>query len=1075
MGTELFYLSPQQSFGWNRWMKKTGQLPVFRVLFLLEGEADPAAVLARLKQLSARYEILRTSYETPQNYKTPFQAVRTEAALWLETEDLRACAAEERNSRLQRMAEEIPKNLDPLNGPVLGGRLVWFDERQHYLCLFGGGLSLDEASLIQIAQKILLGEPHGKTGGENEILQYADFAGWKAKFLSEDSPGVVDGKEFWARMAERVRAVPQPVLPLGIGRSGAKTCFRSVKALLPAHLFQNLTKAKTGEEASLLAAWLILLQKLTGREDVFTGVFCCGRGFPELEDALGLFARYLPLASQLDLGKTGRALVEQVGAFLEQVKKYEDCCDLEAFFTQARRDGYDCCFTYQRREPRVQEGRGLQVVDALTPLEPAVLELKCHADGGRVALQMVYDQSVCSDAQASLLLQYYQTLLAELMVCSERSARDLRLVSGPERERYSAAQQGTREPELLVAGSFQELFERQVERTPDRPAVEYFSEDPSAAKQQLSYRELNLAANQLAHYLQRRGVGPEVVVGICLHREVDLLVAIMGILKTGGAYLPLDPAYPVERLQFMLQDSDVSFLISTPLLADELISATMQTEYLHLPELPLAREQNENPRSAARPDNAAYLIYTSGSTGLPKATVVTQGGLVNYAQWSAREYRMSEGQGSLVHSSIAFDLTVTSLLSPLIVGQKVCLVPEGSGVDALLCCLRRQPDFSLVKITPAHMAMLNEHLRGDDIAGMARVFVIGGEALREETLAPWRERAPQSRLINEYGPTETVVGCCIYESRPDDPSSGPVPIGCPIANTEMYLLDHDLEQVPIGALGEIYIGGAGVARGYARRPEQTALRFVPHLFATQPGERLYRSGDLARRRIDGVLEFFGRVDDQVKINGFRIELGEIETQLQSCPGVGKAVVVVLGGNEMEKRLVAYISLNHQKPVTALDVSESLRAKLPAYMIPKVIVVLDQFPLNENGKIARDRLPGGGQATGDHVPPQTPTEEAVAAIWQDVLAGPKLGIHDDFFSVGGHSLHATRIISRVREHMKVDLPLRSLFEHSTIALFSQAIDQVRLKPNSAAVEERTSPNTVAAQDADSIAVGGGIAS
>ena len=414
--------------------------------------------------------------------------------------------------------------------------------------------------------------------------------------------------------------------------------------------------------------------------------------------------------------------------------------------------------------------------------------------------------------------------------------------------------------------------------------------------------------------------------------------------------------------------------------------------------------------------------------------MVSHRALANYVTWGTEAYGVGGGSGSAVHSSVGFDLTITSVFPSLLTGGTLVLVPEEDGIDGLGQALRRADDLSLVKITPSHLELLNQSLPGDAVAGRTRALIIGGEALRSETLAFWRRHAPATRLINEYGPTEATVGCCVYEAPRDAPESGAVPIGRPIANTKLYVLDARQRPVPMGVTGELYIGGDGVARGYLGRPDLTAERFLPNPFGAVPS-RLYRTGDLVRYGSDGNLEYVGRLDHQVKLRGFRIEPGEVEAALGSHPEVREAAVLLREDVPGDKRLVAYVVAGSVSRPGVEEFHSYVKGKLPDYMVPSAFVFLDALPLTPHGKLDRSALPRpeDGSRSGNHsVAPRNPTEEVLAGIWSEVLGVTEVGIHDDFFLLGGHSLLATQVIARVRQALRVDLPLRALFEAPTVA-------------------------------------------
>ena len=591
-----------------------------------------------------------------------------------------------------------------------------------------------------------------------------------------------------------------------------------------------------------------------------------------------------------------------------------------------------------------------------------------------------------------------------------------------------------------------QLFEAQTARTPEATAVVF-------GDAQLSYRELNARANQLARELVRLRVEPNSLVGICLQRSPEMVVAVLATLKAGAAYLPLDPNYPVERLAFMLQDAGATVLLTQSALIEKLATGTQASGVLGMPETSvpailcldsdwqeIEKRADDNLNLDVAPENLAYVIYTSGSTGNPKGAMITHRGLTNYLQWAVEAYDVANGCGAPVHSSISFDLTVTSLFTPLLVGRSVFLLPDG--IESLAEALLQRTDYSLVKITPAHLRALAEVLPPDQIAGRVRVLVIGGEALHYQSLSFWREHAPATRIINEYGPTETVVGCCVYEVSSHDPLDGPVPIGQAIANTNLHLLDEDLNPVADGETGELFIGGDGVARGYLNREELTRDRFVGNPFAAV--EKLYRTGDLARLLADGIFEYVCRVDDQVKIRGYRIEPGEIETLLKQDANVSDCAVVVSETPAGEKRLVAFVENDESAQLDEGALRQALHAKLPEYMVPAAFVKLASLPLTINGKIDRQALAsqsGTLSSDGDFVAPRTPAEETLAGIWSDVLKVDRVSVNDNFFDLGGDSILGTLILARAaRAGLKLS-PVE-LFEHQTIAELAAVAGIVR---------------------------------
>jgi amino acid adenylation domain-containing protein len=590
-----------------------------------------------------------------------------------------------------------------------------------------------------------------------------------------------------------------------------------------------------------------------------------------------------------------------------------------------------------------------------------------------------------------------------------------------------------------------ELFERQVAHDPDAVALVF-------GQTRMSYRELNERANRVAHFLRRSGVGPDVLVGICLRRSPAMAVAMLAVWKAGGAYVPMDPEYPPERLAFMIQDAQTRLLLTEENCRPLLGAFPGQAIYLDTDAALLDRESGGNLPPVSGPADLAYVMYTSGSTGQPKGAMILHRGLVNYLSWAKDAYAVEPGRSAPVHTSFSFDLTVTSLFVPLVAGGSVELLPEDVGAQNLVAALLRAGERSLLKLTPSHLDLLSQQIGPEKIAGLARCLVIGGENLVGESLRIWRDLAPDTRLFNEYGPTETVVGCCVHEVLPTDPFTGSVPIGRPIANTQLYVLDANLQPVADGEQGELYIGGAGVGRGYWNRPELSAERFLADPFCGEPDARMYKSGDLARWRADGIMEYLGRTDDQVKIRGYRIELGEIEAAVAALPGVRSCAVAAREDEAGKKRLVAYLVAQDGKASSTEELRAALKATLPDHMVPVQFVYLDALPLTPNGKADRRALPEPERVVArpaDGNQPATKTEQAVAAIWSELFKVPSPGLHDDFFDMGGDSLTGVGLLVRVKATFGVNLELASLFERSTIAGLAQVIDMLVLTTPGAA--------------------------
>ncbi|MCP4414818.1 MAG: amino acid adenylation domain-containing protein, partial [Gammaproteobacteria bacterium] len=578
---------------------------------------------------------------------------------------------------------------------------------------------------------------------------------------------------------------------------------------------------------------------------------------------------------------------------------------------------------------------------------------------------------------------------------------------------------------------FHQLFEQQVEDTPNNIAV-VFEEN------KLTYKELNYKSNQLAHYLQTLGVGPETLVGMCIERSLEMVIGLLGILKAGGAYVPLDPNYPQERLATMLDDSAVPILLTSESTLLVLPKHKGKTVCWEKDSDVINKQSQDNPICGVKAENLAYIIYTSGSTGKPKGTMIPHQGLSSHLSWFTKTFLEEECEGTLVHSSMSFDATIDSLFTPLVVGKKVTLLPEKKEIDALVTALADQNNYSFLDATPSLLDTISQLLPANMSAIKLNTLIFGGEALTEKSLSFWRTCTAETRIYNLYGPTEAIVDSSYYEVDTNNFFTDSVPIGRPTANRQLYILDQYLQPVPIGVVAELYIGGDGLARGYLNRPELTAEKFIDNPF--EEG-KLYKTGDLARFLPDGNIVFMGRIDHQVKIRGFRIELGEIESVLNQHADIKESVVVSKENKQKDNYLVAYVITNN----VGSEISE-LRAylakKLPEYMIPSAFVALETIPLAASGKIDYKALPEadlGSTREDEFVAPRNETEIKLAQIWQAVLGIESVSINDNFFQLGGHSLLATQVMSRLRDTFKVDFPLAEFFKHPTIAELAKCIE------------------------------------
>jgi amino acid adenylation domain-containing protein len=841
---------------------------------------------------------------------------------------------------------------------------------------------------------------------------------------------------------ELVGAPTKLELPTDRPRPGVQSLRTSTEIFeVPLDLVKLLKDISEQEQTTLFvtlaAGFMSMLHRYTGQDDILIGTPAPGKKPGESGNSANRADNTVVLRSQFAERMNCRALLRQaqertLRAFAHSDLPFEQ---LVAEFAPEHDPSHapvvQVMFVYKSAEESSQASKRNGNHSPKTGTSGYDLTLFLTEAGNGLKGAVEYSTDIFEAETIQRLCGHYVTLLTSIALNPGQSIAELQMLTEREQTKILFDWNATQAdfPQVCVP----ELFEQQVAQHPDSIAVVF-------EERRLTYGELNERANQVAHYLQKRGVGPDVLVGVCLERCPEVLIALLGVWKAGGAYVPLDPAYPADRLAFMVKDSAAKVLLTDSKHKPLFASATGEVICLDSDWPAIGKESSSNLKPSAVPANLAYVMYTSGSTGTPKGVMVLQSGLVNYLSWAIKSYAVQPGGSVPVHTSTSFDLTVTGLYPPLLVGGRVEILPEDVGGQSLVKALRNGKDRSLVKITPAHLELLNQQIKPEEAQGSTRVFVIGGENLVAESLALWRKSAPATRLINEYGPTETVVGCCTYEVAAGDPVTGSVPIGRPIANTMLYILDRHLKPVPVGVMGELYIGGAGVARGYLNRPELNKERFLNDPFSGQTGARMYKTGDLARYRKDGILEYLGRVDNQVKVRGYRIELGEIEATLASDPNVKSCAVLVREDEPGNKQLVGYLVPKEGSSPTAESLRQSLKQKLPEYMVPSHFVILDSIPLTQNGKVDRKALPAPStvsvpapvSAGGETGEPRTETEKALADIWSKLLKVERIGIHDDFFDFGGHSLMAMKLVSQIEERFGTNLQLAEFLEAPTIA-------------------------------------------
>ena len=668
-----------------------------------------------------------------------------------------------------------------------------------------------------------------------------------------------------------------------------------------------------------------------------------------------------------------------------------------------------------------------RILKRATLSERVRVKLSCVHTDESLAAEFHYDASLLRTQDIDRLAGEFLAILTSVIEDPNAILDGLNILSQTERRQLLVEWNvtGTDEP---PARCIHHVFEEQVRQRPASTAVIF--ED-----QQLTYGELDARANQLARYLQKLGIGPEQTVGICLERSAEMIVAVLGIFKAGGAYLPLESTTPSERLRFMLEDSGAKVLLTQSHLLELLLDSPALTVCLDTEWSSIAKEKNESPQSETNVANLAYVIYTSGSSGTPKAVAVEHRQLSRYVAAVTGELGLASCASFATVSTLSADLGHSAIYPALCGGGTLHVIGMERALDgAALGEYFSRHTIDCLKIVPSHFASLLATAGNKPVLPQQRL-ILGGEATSWGLVDRIARLKPACEIANHYGPTETTVGALTYQMR--DPSarrlSTTLPLGRPLPSTKLYILDRELNPQPVGVAGEIYIGGAGVTRGYVKRPGLTAEKFIPDLYG-EAGARMYRTGDLGRHLGDGNVEFLGRVDEQIKLRGYRIELGEIEEALQGHAAVRESVVVAREESNGERRLVGYVVLVTEAcGVTISELRAFLQAKLPDYMVPSALVVLEELPLTRNGKVDRRSLPAPEQQSEtSYLAPRTPAEELMAGIWQEVLSVKQVGVNDNFFELGGHSLLATQLISRVRTVFAVELPLNSLFEGPTVA-------------------------------------------
>jgi amino acid adenylation domain-containing protein/non-ribosomal peptide synthase protein (TIGR01720 family) len=1021
------------------------------------GRIDPAALDAAWAGAIARHPALRTRFEWRHGGDL-LQIVHEAAAAPLTVLDWSSLPAAAALARMEDwLADDIARGVDLTRAPAMrlavirrpdgGDDLVWTN---HHAITDGWSTSLvlaelarDYAARIEGRSTDLPTPPHSRSYAAWLAAQPDPEPWWRRQIARIDRP---------ALMTEAL--ITKALITNGLITNGlaapaeAAPDHHQLRVLLDTDITDRLTAAAQRERVTLntliQGALALLLGRYGGRSQAVFGVTLAGRpaDLPGVEAMAGAFLNTLPVWIDLPADAApGPWLrdIQKLNAELRSVE-FSSLADVQRWSGLAGDGLFDTLLVFQNFPVEaaladLETRLGLADADARTRSHYA-LELMV-VPGDRLDLRWNHDAARLGDAQVAQLHRHFLRLLDRLAE-GEGVLGRIDMLDADDCAELVLARNRTAEAWDLDC-RIHDLIAPWAVRSPDAPAV------IAADGRVLDHAGLDAAANRLAHRLQAAGIGADAVVGLCLPRGPEAVIAMLAVMKAGGAWLPLDPALPDDRLAYMVETAGARLVIA---------AADAAARFPAHPVI--GPDGGDHPATAplcpATPDTLAYVIFTSGSTGRPKGVMIPHRGAVNYLRYGAAAYMDADtaepgraaGAGAPVNTAMGFDATITSLFLPLVTGRAVHLLPETGEIEALAALLSGSRlsgsrlsgshDFSLVKLTPAHVEALNHLNPAAAYAGHARALIIGGEALTAAAVAPWLADAPATRLINEYGPTETVVGCAVHQVTAADLAGETMPIGRPIANTRLLVLDDDLRPLPHGAAGGLYIGGAGLARGYAGRPGLTAERFLPDPF--HPGARLYRTGDLARWREDGSLDYLGRLDDQVKIHGHRIEPGEIQAVLAAHPSVARAAVIARPGPAGALRLLAYAVPRSAEAADPAALLAHLSARLPHYMVPAQVMLLDDLPLTVNGKLDRRALPDPDRQAGQGVAAADPLEAALLDIWQGVLNRRDIGVTDDFFDLGGDSIMSLQVVARAAR-AGIRITARQIFDHPRIDRLARA--------------------------------------
>jgi amino acid adenylation domain-containing protein len=1024
--------------------------PLYHYLssFHLRGRLDEDLWRHVLNEVVKRHEVLRTSFDLS-NYSQPLQLVHKEATVALEVEDISHLSEHEQEAHIERWIETQKwRGFDMTRPGLIRFRLhrrsresFQFSKIEHHAILDGW------------SEALLLTEMFGRYYSHLEkkdwvsprlASRFCDYIELEQEVLASE-----EARNFWREYLDDVSAARMPWSRADRAEVRSSALPVEVEEELSERLKALAQREGVSIKSVLLAAHVRVMSLLAGQSDVVTGLVVNGRVETQGgDDVLGLFLNTLPLRLNLRGGRWIDLVQQTAAAELAllphrrfPLQELQQLADRAEFFEVA------FSFTHFHVARELEKIGGFEMLSDTRYGQtnfPLMAEFGLDPTLAHVQLYLSYNAAIIGDDLIHRIANYYRNALK--LIAEDPQGRYESVSLLPQQERQQLLDEWNTTRLSFPMSTLPQLFEERVEKTPDATALIF--ED-----RVLSYRELNQRANRVAHYLISHGVGAEDIVGLAVPRSPEMVVGLLGIMKAGAAYLPLDPEYPQERLAFMIEDSRISFLLSA---GKGVTHVGVSRLLLDQEWSVIAGESAENPPRRSDMDNIAYVIYTSGSTGRPKGVQVTHGNLLNFLLSMQAEPGLTADDTLLAVTTLSFDIAGLELYLPLLNGARLVLASRETAVDgAQLLALLRESHATVMQATPATWRLLLDTLAAEEAKEFRLKVLCGGEAL-SGSLAAELQQTFNGPIYNMYGPTETTIWSALRKVDETDADAAIVSIGRPIANTQLYLLDEALQPVPVGVSGELYIGGAGVARGYLGRAELTAERFVPDAFSAEAGSRLYRTGDVARYLRNGNVEYLGRADHQVKVRGFRIELGEIEAALRSQRGVKDAAVMVDGTGEA-RRLLGYVIAEPRESIDVNTVRQELRQTLPDYMVPSLIQVLAAWPLTPNGKLDRKALPAPDFVSAStYRAPRTPREEVLCSLFSEVLGLERVGIDDNFFELGGHSLMAARLVSRLRSAFGVELGVRSLFDAPTVADLNELIDRpIRMDPFTIVLPMRSS--------------------